>query len=207
MNAPLTRTQYQALLRLARRHARLKDDAEDLLHDALIVAVAAGRLPWREGTAWFSGVLRQRAAMDARGSVRRRKREQSAIGPDAIEAVALPAPWPALASLAPALRIVALLAVTGHNRAEIRHLLRLSDEALRQRLSALRRKLKILRAEGPAGEFTGLADGLAFGALRQALLPVTRAGAAHLGSHDPDGHLFAVRIADGGAHKKPGRGN
>jgi DNA-directed RNA polymerase specialized sigma24 family protein len=202
MTPALTRTQYQALLRLARRHARIKDEAEDLLHDALIAAVAAGRLPWREGTAWFSGVLRQRAAMDARSALRRRRREADADAPPSLEMGGLPPPWPVIAALTPALRIVALLIMTGHNRAEIAHLLRLSDETLRQRVSALRRKLK---SEGPAMEFTGLGDGLAFGALRQALLPATRA--SHLGSHDPDGHLFTVKIVRTGPHKNPGRGN
>lgn len=202
MTPSLTRPQYQALLRLARRHARIKDEAEDLLHDALIVAVAAGRLPWREGTAWFSGVLRQRALMDARSALRRRRRETDAAAPSSLDTSGLPPPWPVIAALAPALRIVALLILTGHNRAEIAHLLRLSDEALRQRISALRRKLK---TEKPVLEFTGLAGGLAFGALRQALLPATRA--AHLGSHDPDGHLFTVKIIGTGPHKNPGRGN
>jgi DNA-directed RNA polymerase specialized sigma24 family protein len=207
MSPPLSPMQYQSLLRLACRHARVKDEAEDLLHDALIAAVAAGRLPWREGTAWFNGILRKRAAMDARSSIRRRRRDAQAAAWREPENAGLPPPWPAIAGLSSALRIVALLILTGHNRAEICHLLRISDETLRQRLAALRRRLQTQEPEGPLAEFTGLAEGFAFGSVRRALLPAMRDGKAHLGSHDPDGHLFIARIASDGAHKKRLHGN
>ncbi|MGE0240097.1 MAG: RNA polymerase sigma factor [Parvibaculaceae bacterium] len=207
MSPSLSRVQYQSLLRLARRHAKVKAEAEDLLHDALTTAVAAGRLPWREGTAWFSAVLRKRAAMDARSAVRRRRRDLLAVKPGDTEEDTPAEPWPAVAGLPSALRIVALLILTGHNRAEIAHLLRIPDTTLRQRLSALRRKLAEAGTDRPSAEFAGLGGPLAFGALRRALLPVLREGDAHLGSHDPDGHLFIVKIAESGAHKNPGRGN
>lgn len=207
LSAQLSRPYYQALLRLAAFHARRRDEAEDLLHDALIAALAQGRLPWQEGTAWFRGVLRQQAAMAARSAVRRRRREALAAVPDHQEAARLHEPWKAVADLPRGQRIVALLILTGHNRAEICHLLRIPDEALRQRLSALKRKLGQAEAGEPLAEFTQLNGNLAAGALRRALLPVMRRGEASFGSYDPDGHLFAVKIIKTPPHKAPGRGN
>jgi len=207
MSLQLSRPQYQALLRLAAFHAQRRDEAEDLLHDALIAAIAQGRRPWQEGLAWFRGVLRQQAAMQARGAVRRRRRETLAAVPDHAEPVALPEPWISVAALPKSLRIVALLILTGHNRAEICHLLRIADETLRQRLCALRRKLGGVRAGEPLAEFTMLTGGLAAGALRRALLPVVKMGGASFGSYDPDGHLFAVKIVGRTAHKTPDGGN
>lgn len=207
MSLQLSRSQYQALLRLAAFHAHRRDEAEDLLHDALIAAIAQGRRPWQEGVAWFRGVLRQQAAMTARGAVRRRRREALAAVPDHAEPAVLPEPWRAVTALPRGLRIVALLILTGHNRGEICHLLRIADETLRQRLCALRRKLGEIEAGEPLAEFAWLNESLATGVLRRALLPVVRLGEASFGSHDPDGHLFTVKISGSGPHKMPGGGN
>lgn len=207
VNAQLSRPHYQALLRLAAYHARRRDEAEDLLHEALIAALAEGRLPWQEGTAWFRGVLRQQAAMAARSAIRQRRREALAVLPDRAEAPLLAEPWKTVAGLPKGLRIVALLILTGHNRAEICHLLRIADETLRQRLSVLKRKLGQAEAGEPSAEFTQLNGGLAVGALRRALLPAIRHGETSFGSYDPDGHLFIVKIIGVGPHKSPGRGN
>ena len=207
MSLQLTRPQYQALLRLALFHTRSRDEAEDLLHDALIAAIAQGRRPWQEGLAWFRGVLRRQAAMTARGAVRRRRREALAVLSDHAEPVTLPEPWTSVAALPKSLRIVALLVLTGHNRAEICHLLRIADETLRQRVCALKRKLGAASGEEPLAEFAGLDGGLAAGALRRALLPVVKLGGAAFGSHDPDGHLFAVKIVGPAPHKIPDGGN
>lgn len=207
MSLQLSRPQYQALLRLATFHAQRRDEAEDLLHDALIAAIAQGRRPWQEGLAWFRGVLRQQAAMAARGAVRRRRREALAAVSDHAEPVALSEPWTSVSALPKSLRIVALLVITGHNRAEIRHLLCITDETLRQRVCALRRKLGEAQAGQPLAEFTKLDGGLAAGALRRALLPVVKLGGASFGSYDPDGHLFAVKIVGPAPHKPPDGGN
>lgn len=207
MSLQLSRPQYQALLRLASFHAHRRDEAEDLLHDALIAAIAQGRRPWQEGLAWFRGVLRQQAAMAARGAVRRRRRETLAAVPDLAEPVALPEPWTSVSALPKSLRIVALLVLTGHNRAEICHLLRITDETLRQRVCALRRKLSAAPTGESPAEFTKLDGGLAAGALRRALLPVVKRGGASFGSYDPDGHLFAVKIVGRAPHKTPDGGN
>lgn len=207
MSLQLSRPQYQALLRLATFHAQRRDEAEDLLHDALIAAIAQGRRPWQEGLAWFRGVLRQQAAMAARGAVRRRRRETLAAVPDHSEPPSLPEPWKAVAALPRGLRIVALLILTGHNRVEICHLLRIPDETLRQRLSALRRKLDAAQAGEPLADFARLDGGLSAGALRRALLPAVRLGGASFASYDPDGHLFAVKIVGQRPHKMPDDGN
>lgn len=194
MTAPLSRAAYMDLLSLARRHARSGVEAEDLLQEALAVALSSGRELSLVNRAWLGGVMRNLARMNVRSLLRRRVRENQSI--------ALQTPWvrqagqppsPGLDGLAPSLCIVALLALGGHNRAEIRHLLRLSDEALRQRISALKRRLSRQEGEMPA-EFTALCGELAFGSIRRSLLPLMHAGIADFATHDPDGHPIAIRI-------------
>ncbi len=92
---------------------------------------------------------------------------------------------PELAHLSPALRVTALLALSGHTRQEIGWLLNLSGEALRQRISQLKRAGAGATEAGPTGA-------LAFGRIRRALLDSTRRNEALLASHDPDGHLFVI---------------
>jgi hypothetical protein len=92
-----------------------------------------------------------------------------------------------LEGLSPALRLTALLALSGHTRQEIGWLLRLSDAALRQRISQLKRALD--NAPTPSADPQGP---LAFGRIRRALLGPARRDNAFLASHDPDGHLFVV---------------
>ena len=95
-------------------------------------------------------------------------------------------------ALPPSLRVVALLALTGHSRHEIAYLLDLTDTALRQRIKALKHKLSAAGL-GPPGEFTGLNLDLAYGRIRDALLPQLLRHGGMFASHDPDGHLFVVR--------------
>lgn len=115
-----------------------------------------------------------------------------------------------LSALPPSLRLTALLAFNGCTKAEIGWLLNLSDAALRQRLSQLRRALKAAgasQAECLSDPPTiPLASHLPFGRIRRALLAPARRGGAFLASHDPDGHLFVVSAASG-AHKPFSRGN
>jgi RNA polymerase sigma-70 factor (ECF subfamily) len=49
----------------------------------------------------------------------------------------------------------------------------------------------------------GLSGHLPFGLIRRALRDGMRKHEVHLGSHDPDGHLFVISHA----HKMPLRGN
>lgn len=203
----MERGHYAELLRAARRVSRRSEEAEDLLHNALVTALAAGRsAPTRENRGWIEGVLRNQARLAARQAVRARRRDGAWLrcqpemaGEPEPPTASTPA---AIMRLPRSLRIVALLALSGHTRAEIRYLLGLSDQSLRQRVSQLKR-----RWIGACGRdaMPGLRfpHGLATGRIRSNLLPVARLLGSRLASHDPDGHLFAV----GTAHKIPGRGN
>lgn len=183
--------QFRDLHALARRAARRSDEADDLVQQAVLAALEAGRtdLSAPETRRWLAGVIRNRAAFDARTSARRRRRETA--WSDALAPQRTPdggAPDDAVRHLSPALRVTALLALSGHTRQEIGWLLNLSDEALRQRISQLRKALA--RAEGD--QAAGPAGALAFGRIRRALLAPARRDQAFLASHDPDGHLFVV---------------
>lgn len=178
----------------ARRLARRPEEADDLLQSALLAALESGRtdLASPETHRWLSGVIRNRAAFDARTSVRRKRRETawgellpSERGRSGEAGVAVSDA--ALTNLSPALRLTALLALSGHTRKEIGWLLNLSDTALRQRISQLKRALD--QTPAPGADPTGP---LAFGRIRRALLGPGRHREAFLASHDPDGHLFAI---------------
>jgi DNA-directed RNA polymerase specialized sigma24 family protein len=208
MGAPLSRAGYAELLGAARRQARRADEAEDLLHDAIVAALEAGRLTGApENRAWLGGVVRRQALMQARGAARRRQRETAwqRTGDVAVPPAAPRSPTDGLAglSLPPSLRVVLLLSLTGHSRAEIRHLLRLSDEALRQRIAALRRRLG---TAAERGEEPALAGALAFGSLRRGLLPAARQF-GHFATHDPDGHGLVVNFLVPRAHETRSCGN
>lgn len=173
---------------LARRASRRADEADDLLQAALLAALESGRtdLSSPETRRWLAGVIRNRAAFEARTSARRRARE-TRFAADAVPAEPRDPAATAVHHLSPALRVTALLALSGHTRQEIGWLLNLSDEALRQRISQLKRALSRTGAAdaGPSGD-------LAFGRIRRALLGPARREEAFLASHDPDGHLFVV---------------
>lgn len=206
MGFHLSRAAYRDLLSLARRHARGRVEAEDLLQDALAVALAADRPISAENRAWMGGVMRNLSLMHRRGAARRVRREQLAFAVMPRAATVAPCELPALDALAPSLRLVALLSLSGHSRAEIRSLLRISDEALRQRVAGVRRHLRKVGVEMPR-EFCALRGSLAFGSIRRSLLPLMRAGGADLASHDPDGHLLAFRIRRPAAHETAAGGN
>ncbi|RVK23547.1 RNA polymerase sigma factor [Sinorhizobium medicae] len=207
MTGHLTSAHYSDLLRFARRQTRRAADAEDLLQEALIVALRARRLPVGENRAWFRGVIRNLATMQARTAARRIRREQQMPLPDSEDHVAVSDVLAFAATLTPRLRIVMLLAIAGHNRPEIRHLLRISDEALRQRILMLRRAWRDAdRADANPG-MIGLNCLLENGRIRQALLPMTRGNRAAFASHDPDGHLFAINFSPRTPHETAAGGN
>lgn len=207
MTEHLTPAHYSDLLRFAKRQTRRAAEAEDLLHEALIVALKAKRFPTVGDRAWFCGVIRKLAAMQARTAARRLRRERQAPEPETQGTAASSDPLSFAATLAASLRIVMLLAIAGHNRLEIRHLLKISDEALRQRILLLRRAWRDAGHLETNLELTGLRYPLESGRIRQALLPVTRSGRAAFASHDPDGHLFAVNFSSRASHEKAAGGN
>lgn len=188
---------------LARRVSRRADEADDLVQEALLVALEAGRtnLAAPETRRWLAGVIRNRAAFDARTSARRKRRETGWSEAQPAASIRTETPAPELAHLSPALRVTALLALSGHTRQEIGWLLNLSDAALRQRISQLRRAL-----DATPTPDTGPSGPLAFGRIRRALLGPTRRPEAFLASHDPDGHLFVVSRSQISAPRQQTRG-
>jgi DNA-directed RNA polymerase specialized sigma24 family protein len=194
----MTPSVYRAMLRVAQRCSRRADEADDLLQDALLEAVRAGRtdLSSLEARRWLAGVIRNRAAASARAAGRRRRRETNwqIARPEADEASEARPVAEILKDLPPSLKVVAALALSGHNRREIAYLLELPDTALRQRVSALKRHLRARGIEMPAG-IPGLSLELSYGRIREALLPALIRQGGMFASHDPDGHTFIVRRA------------
>lgn len=188
------RTQlYAQLLAIARREVGAAH-AEDVVQDALLVAVEAGRHDLADpvNARWLGGVVRNRGRMAARTAGRRHRRESAWQSASLAPAPAAESTTAAIVSLPPALRTLATLVLTGHNRREIAYLLDLPDTALRQRVAALKRHLTREGLAAPA-ELTGLTLDLAYGRIRDALLPALLRHGGIFASHDPDGHLFLVR--------------
>lgn len=192
---------YDQLLAIARRHSRhpADADADDLLQDALIEAIRLGRSDFSDPKhrRWLAGVIRNKAKMAARGATRRRTRDS------AWQEARISSPPPddasvgsVLAGLPPTLKAVAALALAGHNRREIAYLLRLDDVTLRRRISSLGRRLHAAGLPVPEG-LPGLGLNLAYGRIRDVLLPALLREGGVFASHDPDGHLFIVRRVPG----------
>jgi len=191
---------YTQLLAIARREIGAAE-AEDIVQQALLIAVEAGRPDLGDPASrrWLGGVVRNQARMTRRAARRRYRRD------DCWQSQHAPAGQPAegasraevLAGLPAALRVLAALVLTGHNRREIAYLLDLPDTALRQRVSALK---AILRARGLVAplEMTGLNLDLAYGRIRDVLLPALQRHGGIFASHDPDGHLLIVRRSQNG---------
>lgn len=185
---------YTRLCAIARRDCG--DETEDVVQEALVAAVRAGRVDLGDpDTArWLTGVVRNQARMAVRTTTRRRQRDHAwseVTGHTSTAETDGPLD-PILRDLPAALRVVAVLALTGHNRREIAYLLRLEDAVLRQRVVGLKRRLVDAGIALPAG-LPGLTLDLAYGRIRDALLPLLLRQGGHLASHDPDGHLFVLR--------------
>ncbi|MHA6299461.1 RNA polymerase sigma factor [Devosia sp. CAU 1758] len=191
---------YDRLIAIARREAGAML-AEDVVQDALLAAVEAGRLDLGDADTgrWLCGVVRNRARMSVRTAWRGRRREDSWLASQTppSSSVEPATPINLLTGLSPALRTLAALVLTGHNRREIAYLLRLPDTALRQRISALKRHLRERGLVAPE-ELSGLYLDLAYGRIRDALLPALVRHGGAFASHDPDGHLFLVRRSQTG---------
>lgn len=201
----MTPAVYRQLLDLARRHSRRSNEAEDLLQDALLDAVAAGRtdLADPQNRRWLAGVIRNRAVMAARSAARRKRRESlwRAERP-ADRAATPPEIGEILRELPPSLKSVAALALSGHSRREVTYLLGITDAAMRQRIAALKRRLADLGAALP--EMTpGLGLDLSYGLIRDALLPKLLREGGLFASHDPDGHLFVFARSQSANRRQP----
>jgi DNA-directed RNA polymerase specialized sigma24 family protein len=216
----MNRSDYARL----RRSARLlrAADPEDLLQDALLVALQAGRFPLNAADhAWVRGVMRNLAAHQARTDVRRRKRDsewsnEAALLADSTDDAGAPSGAAAatvkadvVAGLPKSARQVAVLALHGLTAAEIQWVLDIGDAAFRQRLTRIRRHIGTLPAE-LRGDAIAIArtrranSTLDLGLIRRALIAELRR-APGVGSHDPDGHLLIFRAP--GAHKTAADGN
>lgn len=181
------------LNRLARRHVRSVEEAEDVVQDVLLAAVQAGR-PLADPTfaPWAAGAIRRRAAFIARSAGRRRRREQDHLIEPSRAALRLPRTF--VDGLPPSLRILGLLLNLGLTRDEIRYLLGIGDGALRQRLTALRGRWEAAGetpdTHGADPVFSVTSPGLSRRALLKRL-PAAEAGLT-LGCHDPDGHPLII---------------
>ena len=144
----MTLSDYRSLLSMAQRHSRTDADAADLLHEALLAGVKAGRLEFGnpKEKAWLSGVMRNLSASTARSASRRKQRESRWAGeeqtPLQTELDSVPDGETVLSRLSKGSRRVAVLALHGMNQDEICYVLQLKPAAFRQRLTALRSTLQ-----------------------------------------------------------------
>lgn len=188
---------YQHWLTVASRHARRASDAADLLQDSILEALRAERTDFSTDSTkrWFAGVIRNRAAMQARGSGRRKRRETIVATRDRPTATSTPIPSASFVESLPAsARRVAVFVVAGLNREEIIAALKIAPTAFRQRLTTIRRAwLKLPKPERDRLLIDAPihTNGIDLGLLRRALLEnVRRLGG--VGTHDPDGHLIVL---------------
>lgn len=197
----MTGFDYQHWLATAAGRSRRRAEAADLLHDAVLDAIRAGRTDFSQDVTrrWFAGVLRNRAAMDARSSVRRRQRETSRVAPrNGDDGGPLAPSIEFIRRLPAAARRVATLVVAGMNKDEIMSTLRLTNTAFRQRLTSIRRAWEEeTDDESIRNRFPSQARGhvdLDLGLIRRALLQNVR-NVGGIGTHDPDGHLIIIDSA------------
>lgn len=210
----MTAKEYSHLLNTARSIAYSADEAQDLLQEALIIAITENRLDFslQSNQKWLAGVMRKKALQESRTISRRKKRDEvytsakpQISGASQVEDVdhSKDTLNTFLNSLAPAARKVAILIMHGLNRSEICTLLSLKDTAFRQRLTTIRKALGPLPpamqqevmalAYASRHKRDASAISLPVGLIRKALLrSLTNDTQRSLGTHDPSGHLIVV---------------
>ncbi|MBC8109393.1 MAG: sigma-70 family RNA polymerase sigma factor [Anaerolineae bacterium] len=193
---------YQHWLTVACRHSRRASEAADLLQDSLLEALRAGKIDFSQDFTkrWFAGVIRNRAAMLARGGGRRKRRETAVAERDRPTTTTTTQLSPSesfVETLPPSARRVAVLVIAGLNRDEIIAALKIAPTAFRQRLTTIRRawfELPPSEREQFSIDAPNHVNGIDLGLLRRALLEnVRRLGG--VGTHDPDGHLIVLSDA------------
>ena len=184
---------YNKLLRIARRHTRRADEAEDLLHAVLLAAIDARRSDMTRpaNRSWLIGALKKRALFDARTAIRRRRRESLYVSAESVLSPCEALPTQFINTLSSALRTTTRLVLSGHTRKEISWLLRISDAALRQRIVEIRRRWRKVECHSFA-EIPGLKGELCFGRLRKSAIKLMHRENTFLASHDSDGHVFLL---------------
>ena len=158
-----------------------------------------------EHDGWFDAVLRKQAAFQGRSAVRTRQRERlvvEAINSNSnshVDYASRGIDISQLQAVPPAQRSVLLLALHGLSRAEVRQVLDISDDVLRQRLSALRRSVSGTGLSGLSGlsepfQHWVASRGPADTGLRRAALArgSARVAGFRMGISDPDGHLLGI---------------
>jgi RNA polymerase sigma-70 factor (ECF subfamily) len=218
----LNKSDYNYWLGVAARFAKRRGEAEDLLHESLLAAVQARRPDLRDerNRAWLAGTIRNKAMMAARSAARRKRREtdagargrESAQPKPARAAAADDGTFDQLRALPGAARVVAILALHGLRRDEIAYVLDLSPEAMRQRLTTLRKRWGDLSEAAREDAIDraharrrSLGQELESGLIRRALLAFLL-GQPGLGTHDPDGHLIVFDTRSRSAPPRQRRG-
>ncbi|MEX1268749.1 MAG: sigma-70 family RNA polymerase sigma factor [Balneolaceae bacterium] len=201
---------FDELNRLARKYTRRMEEADDLVQDLLAEAVRKEKdFTADHFMAWAHGVLRNRAAFIARTEGRRRKREKAIQERDDPDQYRPAFPESFIESLSPSLRITARFINCGLNQKEIEYLLGISNQTLRQRFTALRKKWRAFpeaTGSGPEYRKEPVHDPFDIGLLRRSLRKSFHGNPEKMiGTFDPDGHLFIVRSDS--SHKKNSGGN
>lgn len=220
----MNRSSYQACLHLARRLCPA-ELAEDLLQEALIIAARQTELDLDQGPAraWLAGVIKNLLRQHQRQQLRSQRRDGEWLShtsdPNDSAPVAFPDPdnpsnpdeihdahsTALLQRLSPRQRQLFALIAHGLNRDEIRWILNINDNTLRQRIHALSQNLKPLAPE-QRHQLLALAyhsrqrpdAPLDLGPIRRQLRQALRhtRNETQLGLSDPDGHLLIVDCPD-----------
>lgn len=203
-----------AFYQYAKRYVRRQAEIEDVIQDMYLTAIQSGReIQGDQFLLWGKGFIRNHSAFVARSEGRRRKREEDFGAIEHYSAFEVRVPEKFILQLIPSLRVLCRLINSGLNRQEIRYALDITDTALRQRLTSLRKKWDVyLKEYILETEVRSPVHLLETGLLRQSLvksiqqrLPQLDEDIKVIGSHDPDGNLLI--FSGKPAHKKSGGGN
>lgn len=198
------RATLAALGRAAARVSRRPDEADDLVQDVLLAAIAAGRdLGDPRFLPWACGAIRLHARFVARSAGRRRRRELADAMPgDGPETASRRFPREFVDALPRSLRVAALLVNLGLTRDELRHLLGVGDAALRRRLSDLRQRWR--RSGLRPDEDMASIGASGFDGPRRRIMrdTLSRLGGQGFGVADPDGQaIFFSPVGHVSAHR------